>query len=195
MAEGPGKYDEIVTRVREELDAKGIMLIVADGPEGSGCSVQGTFGAHFEFANLLDQISKATRAQMRQHVAENVEPTEPDDAGIPDADHDSEDYVQMDMQELAVIAHSALTFIRKKTQTWEEGLYSLAIAISCMVALRESEAADIDRDDPGYARRRVNEVIDNVLNKIKVVAVAQKGDEPVGIKVGGPEILPPQFRQ
>ena len=40
MPLGPGKYDEHATKVRNETDAAGVILIVIDGKRGSGFSVQ-----------------------------------------------------------------------------------------------------------------------------------------------------------
>lgn len=40
MAFGPGKYDEAVTTLREILHARGVLLVVVDGVNGSGFSAQ-----------------------------------------------------------------------------------------------------------------------------------------------------------
>ena len=37
---GPGKYDDLVTYVREQAKARGVILLVIDGERGSGFSVQ-----------------------------------------------------------------------------------------------------------------------------------------------------------
>lgn len=37
---GPGKYDRFCTWVRKRTKAKGVLLIVLDGSEGSGFSAQ-----------------------------------------------------------------------------------------------------------------------------------------------------------
>ena len=42
MALGPGKYDSLVTPIRLETDAAAVILIVIDGKQGSGFSVQST---------------------------------------------------------------------------------------------------------------------------------------------------------
>lgn len=42
MAEGPGKYDTLTTFVREQTQAAGVVLIVFDGNQGNGFSVQAT---------------------------------------------------------------------------------------------------------------------------------------------------------
>lgn len=38
---GPGKYDEACTKARESTKARGVVLIVFDGENGNGFSVQG----------------------------------------------------------------------------------------------------------------------------------------------------------
>jgi len=40
MAWGPGKYDDLCTRVREEAKADAAIVIVINGANGSGFSVQ-----------------------------------------------------------------------------------------------------------------------------------------------------------
>jgi hypothetical protein len=40
MAFGPGKYDDVVTRIRAELQAAGVLLIVIGGAKGGGFSAQ-----------------------------------------------------------------------------------------------------------------------------------------------------------
>jgi hypothetical protein len=39
---GPGKYDDVCTRVREELGAQGVIVAVLGGPFGNGFSLQAT---------------------------------------------------------------------------------------------------------------------------------------------------------
>jgi len=38
--DGPGKYDDLCTKVREETKATGVILVVMDGNRGYGFSVQ-----------------------------------------------------------------------------------------------------------------------------------------------------------
>jgi hypothetical protein len=42
MAEGPGKYDELCTYVRETAQAQGVVIIVLGGNKGNGFSCQAT---------------------------------------------------------------------------------------------------------------------------------------------------------
>jgi hypothetical protein len=40
MPDGPGKYDDITTTVREATGARGVVVVVLGGNRGSGFSVQ-----------------------------------------------------------------------------------------------------------------------------------------------------------
>lgn len=40
MAQGPGKYDDLCTLVRERAQAQGVILLVLGGHHGEGFSVQ-----------------------------------------------------------------------------------------------------------------------------------------------------------
>jgi len=60
MPVGPGKYDDACTAVRVATEAHAIVLIVIDGNQGSGFSVQasGDAAAHLPglLRSLADQI-------------------------------------------------------------------------------------------------------------------------------------------
>lgn len=45
MAFGPGKYDDIVTRIRNETKARGVLLLIVGGTKGRGFSAA-TMGRH-----------------------------------------------------------------------------------------------------------------------------------------------------
>lgn len=45
MTQGAGKYDDECTRIREALNAEGVVVIVVNGARGSGYSAQGTLRA------------------------------------------------------------------------------------------------------------------------------------------------------
>lgn len=62
MEEGPGKYDDVCTLVRETTKAQAAVVLVLNGDRGSGFSVQ----AHHEIerqvlADLLELIVKELR--------------------------------------------------------------------------------------------------------------------------------------
>jgi hypothetical protein len=65
MPTGPGKYDYLATYVREEAHAGAVVVIVIDGNDGSGFSVQATTrfvegGVLVKLLrDLADQIEKA----------------------------------------------------------------------------------------------------------------------------------------
>jgi hypothetical protein len=76
MADGPGKYDDLATHVREQTQAAGILLVVLGGNRGHGFEFQ------YEVANtdedrfrmmsmqikLLRDVADQIEAQMQKHV-------------------------------------------------------------------------------------------------------------------------------
>jgi hypothetical protein len=62
MSAGPGKYDGLATMVREQADARGVIVIVIEGDNGSGFSVQGDLSVTLRLPamlrNMADQIEK-----------------------------------------------------------------------------------------------------------------------------------------
>lgn len=60
MPIGPGKYDDQATRVREETEAEGVMVVVVNGNLGGGFSVQGPIDFQIGLPDVLrfmaDQI-------------------------------------------------------------------------------------------------------------------------------------------
>ena len=55
---GPGKYDEYATVVREHTEADGVILIVIEGNQGSGFSVQSvTPGLNEKLPELLRHLA------------------------------------------------------------------------------------------------------------------------------------------
>lgn len=65
MAEGPGKYDDLVTLVREKTGAAGVLLIVLDGNKGSGFSVH--LATHSEIDSMLQTV------RLLRHMADQIE--------------------------------------------------------------------------------------------------------------------------
>jgi len=57
MALGPGKYDELCTKVRTEAKAGGVVLIVLRGDRGDGFSVQGPGEMVFVLPAILRQVA------------------------------------------------------------------------------------------------------------------------------------------
>jgi hypothetical protein len=61
---GPGKYDDLATYVREQTQARGVVVIVIDGKHGNGFSVQITEDLTIQLPMMLlrlaDEIEKDT---------------------------------------------------------------------------------------------------------------------------------------
>jgi hypothetical protein len=57
MPVGPGKYDELCTYVREQVEAEGAILIVLNGKRGTGFSVQGTVEVHLKLPSILREMA------------------------------------------------------------------------------------------------------------------------------------------
>lgn len=62
MANGPGKYDDIATKVRKETEADGVVIVIINGKKGSGFSAQ--LPAHIQITlpqnlrSIADQIEE-----------------------------------------------------------------------------------------------------------------------------------------
>jgi hypothetical protein len=63
--QGPGKYDDLATMVREQANAKGVIVIVFGGDKGTGFSVQ----ADLETLLALPKILRSTADQIEQGMA------------------------------------------------------------------------------------------------------------------------------
>ena len=61
MSAGPGKYDDLATYVREQANARAVVVIVIDGDKGGGFSVQTAAGLVLNLPTLL------------RHVADDIE--------------------------------------------------------------------------------------------------------------------------
>jgi len=57
MADGPGKYDDFCTFLREEADADGVVVIVFRGRRGTGMSCQASAEIMAVLPNLLRTIA------------------------------------------------------------------------------------------------------------------------------------------
>ena len=65
MAIGPGKDDALATGVREATAAGGVILIVIDGTEGGGFSVQATAAVTLRLPALLRNLADAIEEDLR----------------------------------------------------------------------------------------------------------------------------------
>lgn len=61
MALGAGKYDALTTQVREQTHARGVILLVFDGDEGSGFSCQTDAIVLARLPAILEDIAKEIR--------------------------------------------------------------------------------------------------------------------------------------
>jgi hypothetical protein len=57
MALGPGKYDDLCTYVKDQAQAAGVIVLVHQGRQGSGFSVQGTLEFMLRIPDLLRQMA------------------------------------------------------------------------------------------------------------------------------------------
>jgi hypothetical protein len=57
MALGPGKYDDLATLVRANTSARGVILLVIEGDQGGGFSVQATADIIVRLPTLLRRIA------------------------------------------------------------------------------------------------------------------------------------------
>jgi len=61
MAHGPGKYDSICTLVREQAQAEGAIVIILNGNQGSGFSMQAPPGATASLPAILETLARQIR--------------------------------------------------------------------------------------------------------------------------------------
>lgn len=66
MADGPGKYDDLATLVRERAQARGVIVIVIDGTKGSGFEVHGDAELQASLPSVLRRVAdEIERSQKR----------------------------------------------------------------------------------------------------------------------------------
>jgi len=63
MPFGPGKYDEICTYVREQINASGVLVIVLGGNKGSGFSCQADLMTTLQLPEVLESVAAAIRKE------------------------------------------------------------------------------------------------------------------------------------
>jgi hypothetical protein len=179
--EGPGIYNEIVKGIKDDTGADGVLLMVLGGKDGHGVSVMGDFGSHFQFADMLEKLSKAVRSDAMTKVREAQEeqdlPSSDEiESDLPDREVNSEEemkaYKQIDLRDLTKVAQTVMTFVQQKTGLWDEGVHALAIALAGLVTMRERFG---EGDTPGYAANRAKEVLDRVL-QVERIAIEVPGD-------------------
>jgi hypothetical protein len=58
MAIGPGKYDDIASRVREETNADGVLILIVNGRRGSGFSAQLSLELTLSLPTVLRDLAR-----------------------------------------------------------------------------------------------------------------------------------------
>ena len=71
MPIGPGKYDDLATHVREQAEAKGVVVLVFGGPKGNGFSVQGDLPLQMLLPDLLRTVAASIERDLDQ-VAKDI---------------------------------------------------------------------------------------------------------------------------
>lgn len=69
MPIGPGKYDDLCTHVREKAKAEGAAVIIFNGSEGSGFSVQASMRFHLVISVVLEAMACDIRKGLGQPKA------------------------------------------------------------------------------------------------------------------------------
>lgn len=64
MAYGPGKYDDVCTQVREQTNAEGVIVVIANGDKGSGFSCQASPEMTANLPHLLESMAKQIRESL-----------------------------------------------------------------------------------------------------------------------------------
>jgi hypothetical protein len=66
MSDGPGKYDDEATWVRERIKASGVILIVVGGDRGQGFEVQATLEVTLNLPTMLRTLADQIEADLKQ---------------------------------------------------------------------------------------------------------------------------------
>lgn len=72
MTIGPGKYDDLATRIREDNDADAVVVVVINGIRGTGFSVQATGPALLALPQVFHDMSHAMQGDVEK-LAEGSE--------------------------------------------------------------------------------------------------------------------------
>lgn len=63
---GKGKYDDILTKAREEAKAKSAILVIEDGEKGSSFCVQATLQFNLALPSILRDMADKIEADMKE---------------------------------------------------------------------------------------------------------------------------------
>jgi hypothetical protein len=70
----PGRYDDLCTYVREQAQARSVIVIVIDGTRGSGISSQGAPTDLAELPAILEYAAADIRKNAAQSAGESERP-------------------------------------------------------------------------------------------------------------------------
>jgi len=66
MPIGPGKYDDLCTKVREQTHARGVLLIVIGGDKGQGFACEADLSTTLLLPDLLEDVARSIRVDMQK---------------------------------------------------------------------------------------------------------------------------------
>jgi hypothetical protein len=69
MPIGPGKYGAEAIEVFDKLQAKGVILVVLDGPKGNGIAIHGPALLHGGVPDFLEALAKDIRKAAQADAA------------------------------------------------------------------------------------------------------------------------------
>lgn len=61
MTIGPGRYDDLCTKVRAETEADAVIVIVVGGKRGHGFSCQSDFATMLALPTMLEELAQQIR--------------------------------------------------------------------------------------------------------------------------------------
>ena len=68
MAKGPGKYDDICTMVRQEAGSEGALILIFNGNQGNGFSVQGSPETYMELPGILRYVATQIETDLQKEL-------------------------------------------------------------------------------------------------------------------------------
>lgn len=71
MPVGPGKYDDWVTKIREETQARCVVLMVVDGNKGTSFCVQ----SHEDISIALPELLRDTASSIESSIQDEIRPS------------------------------------------------------------------------------------------------------------------------
>lgn len=181
--EGPGKYDDACKAAMEATGAEGCGLFVLKGERGSGFAMDGSLLSHLEMASMLEDVARQMRLDAVKIIKRQTDsdPNAPQvikdavDAAVKAADaieraekKAEEKYVQTPIDDLFKLSWKAYELIKSKTQSWEEGAYTVGFIVKTMISLHAKFGKDVTVES---ARARVMEIITKMIDEAEMIVV------------------------